>query len=72
MHQCRKGLWQRLFIIFCTGSGTEAYWGEAKRAQLLASVKDRSHRVPFCLGSDEPEAIEPTFWPRFSVPPEAI
>ena len=32
MHQCRKGLWQRLFLIFCTGSGTEAYWGEAKRS----------------------------------------
>ena len=30
-HQCNKGFLPRLFSTFCLGSGTEAYWGEAKR-----------------------------------------
>jgi len=37
----------RLFFSFCLGSGTEAYWGEAKRYPLLASVVTRSHKVSF-------------------------
>jgi len=31
IHQYNKGLWPRLFFIFCPDSRTEAYWGEAKR-----------------------------------------
>ena len=58
-HRCRKGLWQRLFLIFFIGSRTEAYWGEAN------SVENRSHRALFCLGSKAPKAIEPDFLLRF-------
>jgi len=38
----------------------------------LVSVKNRSHRGPFCLGSMEPEAIEPSLLASVFVPPEAI
>ena len=60
-HQCRKGIWQWLFLIFCIGSQTEAYWGEAKRGRLL-------HRSTFCLGSGWPEAIYSRFCFSSSTP----
>ena len=58
LHSCRKGLWQRLFLIFCTSSLTEAYWDEAKRGMLLASVLNQRHRAPFYLSSKAHEAIQ--------------
>jgi len=45
-HQCRKGFWQQLFFMFCTGSRTEAYWGEAIDPRLCFGYpRNRGHRV---------------------------
>ena len=48
-HQCRKGFLPRLFSTFCLGSGTETYWGEAKRYIFWPRLL--------------PEAIDPVFCP---------
>ncbi|QCD85686.1 hypothetical protein DEO72_LG3g206 [Vigna unguiculata] len=37
-HQCRMGFWPRLFLLFCLGFRTEAYWGEAKSRSSTTAV----------------------------------
>jgi len=48
LHQCKKGIWQRLILSFCPGSKIKAYKAEAKKGQLLASGVNRG-RNPFIL-----------------------
>ena len=57
IHQCRKGFLPRLFFAFCLGSGTEAYWGEAKRCTFWSRLSPEVIDSVLCLGSVRTEAI---------------
>jgi len=50
VHQCRMGFWPRLFLLFCLGFRTEAYWGEAKRYDFWPRVLTGTIKRFFCLG----------------------
>jgi len=75
-HQCSKGFLPRLFSTFCLGSGTEAYWGEAKRYTFwprlspevidpvlcLGCFETGAIYIAFCLGSVRTEAIRDKYF----------
>ena len=50
LHQWRKGFLPQLFFTFCLGSGTEAYWGEAKRYIFWPRLSPEAIDLVFCLG----------------------
>ena len=51
IHQCSKGFLPRLFFSFCLGSGTEAYWGEAKRYPFWPRLLPKAIESLLCFGS---------------------
>ena len=50
-HQCSKDFLFRLFSSFCLRSGTEAYWGEAKRYPFWPRLLPETIEFLLCLSS---------------------
>ena len=62
IHQCSKGFLPRLISAFYLGSGTEAYWGEAKKFTFWPRLSPEAIDPVLCLGSVRTEAIGNNFF----------
>jgi len=61
IHQCSKGFLPRLISAFYLGSGTEAYWGEAKKFTFWPRLSPEAIDPVLCLGCFETGAIYTAF-----------
>jgi len=57
----QKEFFAPLFSTFCLGSGTEAYWGEAKRYTFWPQLSPEAIDLVICLGCFETGTIYTAF-----------